>query len=158
MTAGGVQYLSRLLLEDPLDGRRDMIVAAPWRLCACGGTWEVEAGMVTDGASIPRFWWRLIGPPFAGRYRAAAVWHDAAYRGRLRRLIGMDLVYWIVPRERADWVMFRIARCAGVEVWRAWAMYATVRVGGGRSYRPAPRSDYRTEIGYDALPLLSVST
>jgi hypothetical protein len=40
--------------------------------------WRAHAGMVTDGASIPRWAWTIIGSPFTGEYREAAVIHDAA--------------------------------------------------------------------------------
>lgn len=40
-----------------------------------GKRWEVPAGAVTDGASIPSVLWTCC-PPFTGKYRAAAVVHD----------------------------------------------------------------------------------
>ena len=33
-------------------------------------------GDIIDGASIPRFFWRLVGSPFVGKYRRATVLHD----------------------------------------------------------------------------------
>lgn len=38
--------------------------------------WSVPSGTRTDGASIPRFLWSIIGGPFEGKYRKAAVVHD----------------------------------------------------------------------------------
>jgi hypothetical protein len=40
-----------------------------------GQHWDVPAGMVTDGASIPRVFW-IKYPPFTGNYRNAAIVHD----------------------------------------------------------------------------------
>lgn len=41
-----------------------------------GEIWLAPAGSKIDGASIPRFLWRIIGSPFIGRYRRASVIHD----------------------------------------------------------------------------------
>lgn len=41
-----------------------------------GKTWTAKAGYETDGASIPRAFWTLVGGPFEGQYREAAVIHD----------------------------------------------------------------------------------
>ncbi len=41
-----------------------------------GEQWLAPKGWVVDGASIPRIFWTLIGPPFVGDYRRASVIHD----------------------------------------------------------------------------------
>jgi Protein of unknown function (DUF1353) len=41
-----------------------------------GKVWAVPKGAVINGASIPRLFWSLIGPPFVGAYRRASVIHD----------------------------------------------------------------------------------
>lgn len=41
-----------------------------------GRVWAVPKGAVINGASIPRLFWSLIGPPFIGAYRRASVVHD----------------------------------------------------------------------------------
>jgi hypothetical protein len=41
-----------------------------------GKTWTAKTGFETDGASIPRAFWTLVGGPFEGQYREAAVIHD----------------------------------------------------------------------------------
>ncbi len=46
-------------------------------------------GMPTDGASIPRPLWGLVGAPLDGEYTFAAVLHDAIYRGQFEsRAVG----------------------------------------------------------------------
>ena len=40
--------------------------------------WDAPKGMTTDGASIPRALWTLIGSPYTGNYRRAALVHDSA--------------------------------------------------------------------------------
>lgn len=41
-----------------------------------GTFWTAPAGARIDGASIPKFFWRVIGSPFIGLYRRASVIHD----------------------------------------------------------------------------------
>ena len=41
-----------------------------------GTEWTVPAGSKVDGASIPRTFWAIVGPPFVGDYRRASVIHD----------------------------------------------------------------------------------
>ncbi len=41
-----------------------------------GRPWYAYAGETVDGASIPWFFWRVIGSPFCGLYRQASVIHD----------------------------------------------------------------------------------
>ena len=36
-----------------------------------------KSGLKTDGASIPKPFWRLIGSPLTGRYVKSAIIHDA---------------------------------------------------------------------------------
>jgi hypothetical protein len=40
-------------------------------------TWTARKGDKTDGASIPQAFWWLIGGPYEGRYRNAAIVHDS---------------------------------------------------------------------------------
>lgn len=44
-----------------------------------GLPYTVETGFVTDGASIPRFLWRLCGHPMSTKRLPAAVFHDWLY-------------------------------------------------------------------------------
>lgn len=41
-----------------------------------GIRWQAKAGVQTDGASIPRIFWPIIGHPYEGLYLKAAVIHD----------------------------------------------------------------------------------
>ena len=75
----------------------------------------VPAGFVTDYSSVPRapfvYW------IFGGRARKAAVLHDYAYAtGRWSRRI-------------ADALYFEASQIQGVG-WRAWPMWAGLRLGG----------------------------
>ncbi|ACI56869.1 protein of unknown function DUF1353 [Rhizobium leguminosarum bv. trifolii WSM2304] len=41
-----------------------------------GIMWQAKAGLLTDGASIPRIFWPIVGHPYEGLYLDAAVIHD----------------------------------------------------------------------------------
>jgi len=43
---------------------------------AMGREWWGRAGDIINGASIPWFFYRVIGPPFVGMYRYPSVIHD----------------------------------------------------------------------------------
>ena len=41
-----------------------------------GTIYIAPAGRIADGASIPKLFWRVIGPPLTGKYRYASIIHD----------------------------------------------------------------------------------
>lgn len=49
-----------------------------------GREWKALALSIIDGASIPKFFWRIIGSPFIGLYRDASVIHDVYCDNHLR--------------------------------------------------------------------------
>jgi hypothetical protein len=69
------QFYGEILLK-PIDGVL-MEVQQPFGFIdARKRKWEVPAKYRTDGASIPRALWSIIGSPFTGNYLAAAIVHD----------------------------------------------------------------------------------
>ena len=79
---------------------------------------DIPQGYVTDLASIPRFFWSVIGPPQDPKFVKAAVIHDVLYaRGE-------------GTKEDADQLFYILLLKAGVSRWRAWSMYKAVRFGG----------------------------
>lgn len=61
----------------PADYFRDMKLLAPFGFVdSAGKTWDVPAGYVTNGASVPWGLWNIVGGPYDGPYRDAAVVHD----------------------------------------------------------------------------------
>ena len=78
-----------------------------------------KKGLITDGASIPRWAWRFIGSPFTGKYTGAALIHDALYMAEA------------LPRKQCDNLFLEMLEVEGVSYWKRYAMYWTVRVGGG---------------------------
>lgn len=90
------------------------------------------AGLETDGASIPRFFWRLIGHPMMPVYVEAAVIHDAGYVNKLewcRKNGG-----WLVEehtRKEVDDLFLHLMEALGLSWWRRRMMYLAVRWFGG---------------------------
>lgn len=92
---------------------------------ADGRAWRVPRGALSDGASIPRWAWVVIGHPFDWPYRRAAILHDHQCRTRPETSAA---VHW----------RFRQAMLAdGAPAWRAWLVWAAVRVAGPRWGAPA---------------------
>jgi hypothetical protein len=94
--------------------------------------WTAPIGTYTDGASIPPIFWSVIGGPFEGKYRDAAVNHD--YECCVKQHAWQD-----VHRMFYDGMMAR-----GVELWRAKLMYFAVYFFGPRWLKPAgaPRREF----------------
>lgn len=84
----------------------------------------VPAGFVTDFASIPRAFWRVLPP--TGRYGKAAVVHDYLYRTPEIQ----------VTRAEADKVFLDAMADLGVGTVTRRTMWAAVRTFGGRAFQP----------------------
>lgn len=74
--------------------------------------------LMTDGASIPKFAWGLVGHPF-DLYLESAVIHDELYR------------QGVIPRKRADWVLLDGMKTQGISFWKRHTMHKMVRTFGG---------------------------
>lgn len=75
----------------------------------------------TDGASIPRFLWRVLGHPFEPKVARAAVVHDFLYSKECT--LNID-------RKKADRVFKAILKQDGVNTIKRTLLYFGVRVGG----------------------------
>ncbi len=104
------------------DGTHMVILEAIEYTDPDGRVWHVSAGFVTDGASIPCGLWGLIGSPFTGRYRVAAVFHDAAYQ-----TLG-------IAKSHADSMLYEAMLELGCPRLTADFIYEGVRIGGASSY------------------------
>lgn len=87
-------------------------------------TWFALPGQDSDGASIPRLFWRLLGHPFHGPFRRAAILHDAYYR----------LQYAGISRRAIDLMLYDALLHDGCPKWKAAIIYASVRAGGWRAW------------------------
>jgi hypothetical protein len=79
---------------------------------------DYEPGYTTDGASIPRFFWRLFGHPLQMPLLIAALPHDGLYSGEL------------CTRAEADAAFLAIMKKIGIGLVKRNAIYAAVRSGG----------------------------
>lgn len=117
------RFEGELVLKALSDGR-NMELVAPFRYVDSHGVaWPVPAGTRVDGASIPSVFWSLLGAPYTGKYREAAVIHDHYCDVRSR--------HWkAVHRVFLDGMIAR-----GVDRLQAQLMYLAV-------YRFGPRWDF----------------
>lgn len=95
--------------------------------------WLAPKDTTTDGASIPRIAWSVIGAPFEGQYRKAAIIHDVACVERTRS--------WQVTHR----AFYTAMRAAGVDETPAKIMYAAVYHFGPRWAEPKSIALPRTE-------------
>jgi len=116
-------YLNRpLALQDfvPPDGRRFSLLHEFTYVDQSGRRWEAPTDLITDGASIPMPFWSVIGGPFEGLYREAAVVHDAGCCAQMQS--------W----EDVHHMFYNAMRCSGVEEGKAKALFLAVWSFGPR--------------------------
>lgn len=103
--------------------------------------WLAPKDTITDGASIPRVAWSVIGAPFEGQYRKAAIIHDVACVERTRS--------WRATHR----AFYTGMRAAGVGETQAKIMYAAVYHFGPRWAEPKSIMLPRTEAALIAPKL-----
>ena len=100
---------------------RGMRLGAPVDFtCSKGLRWHAPEGAVIDGASIPRFLWRVIGSPYCGRYRAASVIHDVYCVSKAR------------PSKEAHRAFYEMMLASGMGRCSALVLWLAVRCFGPR--------------------------
>jgi len=120
-----IQIHSTLKYEDTGDGRC-VRIARPFFVSVDDRLICVESRFVSDLASVPRLF-RGVFPRF-GPWNAAAVVHDWLYR---EGKIGDEAI----TRVEADKIFLAMMRDNPEVGWRAWPMYAGVRLGGWIAWR-----------------------
>lgn len=111
----------RELDDNSNDGRGTWQLIAPLAfLSALWGLLTVPAGFVTDFASVPRL--PLVFFLLGGIAHRAAVLHDWLYTNHL------------FSRAQSDAVLRAAAIASGVPAWKAWALWAGVRIGGWHAW------------------------
>lgn len=107
--------------DDPSSPDRAMKLLESFEFVDENGTrWPVPAGVQIDGASIPKVFWTIIGPPFVGDYRRASVVYDYYCAVRSR------------PWREVHRMFYDASRAGGVDTALAKIMYAAVYAGGPR--------------------------
>jgi len=90
-----------------------------------GSSIKIPKGFITDGASIPRFFWRSIGHPFQSRLVMPALIHDFCYR------------YKPFAKKYADELFFEMLKKNKVSNWRRYLMFWAVKYFGKSSWDAA---------------------
>lgn len=83
-----------------------------------GIEWKAPRPAITDGASIPRQFWSIMGAPLSGRYRRAAVIHDHYCKTQEK------------PHEQVHKMFHEAMLADGVGPIKAQAMYWAVKTFG----------------------------
>jgi len=127
-----------LIAELPLHGKF-IIVHEDYKVIVDDHLYLIPAGSQSDGASIPKLLWRVVGSPLTGPYRNQAILHDALYR-QYATIDGLHIGINPINRKDAD-IAFNIAMKGHVHWLRRQAIYRGVRMGGASSWqgpKPAP--------------------
>jgi hypothetical protein len=85
----------------------------------------ISAPFKWDGASISRFFWRVVGSPFQPKFMVPSMVHDKIYGD------GEDSGF---TRKEADELFKKLLMANGVKKALAETMYTGVRIGGRSHY------------------------
>lgn len=92
---------------------------------AYGKTVHVPYGFKSDGASVPRIFWRMVFPSSDTQALRAAFVHDYIYQNHPYG--------W--TKEQADSLFYRMLIEDGVPKWRAWMAYKGVDWFGSYAWK-----------------------
>lgn len=102
-------------IEESGQPRRRKLAAAFGYIDPDNVHWDVPAGYITDGASIPKFFQLFIGGPWTENYVKAAVIHDFYIRRKSVSAIDVHKVFYHAllasgtKRQRAEKMHFAVA-------------------------------------------------
>jgi hypothetical protein len=105
------------------NGSRLLMLSERFRYFSSYGAIYVPSGMVTDGASIPRMFWAIMGP--MGDYFKASVVHDFLYSRYNKEF----------SRKEADLIFKEAMFNTGVPWYRRNTIYKAVRLFGGPAFK-----------------------
>lgn len=117
--------LEKHIVNGKWDGK-NYVLAEDWCVDAKAGPYHItiellRAGFITDGGSIP--WWYQWRLNPVGKYLIAYILHDILYATEY------------LPREVADSILRELIRALGGNRVIRNAVYAAVKVGGGKVWR-----------------------
>lgn len=117
------------------DGNRNMILEEDFYYTDSDGfTWHAPKGSCLNGATIPRAFWNIIGPPYAGKYRRASVVHDVGVGELCNPNVSIE------QRKKADKMFYYACRHDGCSKHFASMLYIGVRFGTWASTLSTKRS------------------
>ena len=93
----------------------------PYRVNFGGKTFLIPRGFESDGASVPRLFWRIVFPNSDSHATTAGICHDWIYRTQPGDS----------TREEADRMFYALLIEFGTPMHRALAAYLAVRCFGG---------------------------
>lgn len=122
------QVISKVYIKIlPTSDRGDVIaLTRSFSVVFKGQRIVVPKGFESDGASVPRLFWRTVFPPTDAHAIRAAILHDYIYR---------KADHCGITRKEADTAFFALMIWDGVPTYRAYRAYLGVRLFGGGSWR-----------------------
>ena len=99
---------------------------------ALGYKITVKKGFDFNGASIPQELWSVYGNPLSGKFRIAALVHDALYASEK------------LPREVADAIFLDLMKQHEVGYLKRQTMYYAVRSAGWYSWKQLTKEEIET--------------
>ena len=137
-----MQAFSGTLKKEELpDGRHARLTEEFWYRDKKGNKHIAHKGFVYDGGSIPRFFWRVIGPPFTGKARYAYPIHDVECKRARDIALDTDPEMGEAFRKKADLTFIEMLEFLGVPWWKRRIMYRGVRLGAWNEKRKGWRID-----------------
>ena len=111
------------MFDDPGRGGVVSLVEPFSFIGADGSLYTIPAGFESDGASVPRFFWRFMSPKFDSLTLEASVMHDFGYERHIGTRAQVDAKYY------SDLVAYGYPR------WKAKVTYYAVRIFGGPHWK-----------------------
>ena len=99
---------------------------------ALGYRIRVKKGFDFNGASIPQALWSVYGNPLSGKFRIAALVHDALYASQK------------LPREVADAIFLDLMKQHEVGYLKRQTMYYAVQSAGWYSWKQLTKEEIET--------------
>ena len=122
----------------PYERFATLMLPVVWLDDETGLTHTAHAGMITDGASVPRMFWRLI-PPFRSHYLAAAMIHDHYCYKAMTMPPGDDREF---VRREADAQFARMCGDLGAGYAMRLTLHRSVAIGSFLSRNDPVAPDY----------------
>lgn len=86
----------------------------------------LKDGLITNGASIPRFLWSAFGSPLIGEYLKPAIVHDGLYASHA------------LSKNESDDLFLEMLITENVNILKSYAFYYSVKIFGGCAWAKNP--------------------
>ncbi len=110
------------MIIEPIPGTDTYRLCEKETLIYKGVKYEMQKGVISDGASIPRFAWAFSMPPYHPRIIRAAFWHDDFYeKQHIKKSLADEIFHFLLLED-------------GTEKQVAKNMYDSVKDFGGPAW------------------------